>query len=353
MPRDQDQNKDSEKMKNASKINLSRFDLNLLVVFVNLWDTRSVTRTSERMSLTQSAVSHALKRLRIALGDELFLQSREGLRPTAHALELIAPVLEALEDIESALSKTTAFDPATAQRDFQIATNEIMELSISPVLVSEIIREAPGILLNLLPLPDTRTACMMLESGELQLILSTRDIQGPGIVSQPLAEIPLVALLAKHIKLPGQIMPLDTYLSIPHVIIRPLDHQGSVVDRRLAKQGLKRPIGAVVQNYMVMAAVAARCGYICHLPSMVAEQFGELLGLRTYALPIDLKPLPLIATSHNRFQSDSGVAWLVRKASEILNNWPNDHGGLAATPDDERNLGVEGGRQRSKKLLEV
>lgn len=309
-------------MQSSSKINLSRFDLNLLIVFVNLWDTRSVTRTSERLSLTQSAVSHALKRLRTALGDELFLHNREGLRPTARAQELILPVMKALEDIEGALSTTRTFDPSTAERSFQIAMNETMELSLSPLLVNEILSEAPGVLLTLVPLPDTRTACLMLESGELQLILSTRDIQGPNILSETLAEVPLVTLLSERIALPGQTMSMDTYLSIPHVILRPLDHRGSVIDQGLAKLGLKRPIGAIVHSYIIMAAVAARRGYICHLPSVMAQQFGTQLGLKTYALPIELDPLPLIATSHNRFKSDSGVAWLLQKTRTILRKWP-------------------------------
>jgi DNA-binding transcriptional LysR family regulator len=303
-------------------VNLSRLDLNLLVVFVHLWETRSVTRTSERLSLTQSAVSHALKRLRLALDDELFMQNRAGLRPTAYAQDLVVPVMKALEDIESALSTTSTFDPATARRDFQIAMNEAMELSISPALVDGILSEAPGILLNLLPMPEMRAASMMLESGELQLLLSTREIQGPGLVSEVLAEIPLVAMLSDRIPVRGKTIPMNTYLSIPHVVIRPVDHRGSIIDRSLAKQGLKRPISAVVQNFMVMAAVGARCGYICNVPSMVAEQFGAQLGLKTYALPVDIAPLPLIVTYHERFKSDSSVAWLVRKTSEILRKWP-------------------------------
>lgn len=318
-------------MSKPPRVNLSRLDLNLLVVFVNLWDTRSVTRTGERLSLTQSAVSHALKRLRVALDDELFMQNRAGLRPTAYAQELVLPIRKALEDIEAALSTTSTFNPSTARRDFQIAMNEAMELSISPALVDGILTTAPGILLNLLPLPDTRAASTMLESGELQLILSTRDIHGPGLVNEVLAEIPLVALLPERMGVRGKTIPMDTYLSIPHVVIRPVDHRGSVIDRSLSKLGLKRPISAVVQNFMVMAAVAARCGYICHVPSMVAEQFGAELGLKTYRLPLEIEPLPLNLTYHQRFMSDSSVVWLVQRTSEILRKWPKSRQSVRPT----------------------
>jgi DNA-binding transcriptional LysR family regulator len=112
-------------------------------------------------------------------------------------------------------------------------------------------------------------------------------------------------------------MTLEAYLSIPHVVIHPLDHRGSVVDIALAKNGLKRPIATVVQNYMAMAMVAAQCGYICHLPHLLADQFGDLLGLAVYDLPVEIPASPLIATTHARFQSDPGVMWLLQKVREI------------------------------------
>lgn len=302
--------------------NLKKFDLNLLVVFLELWETRSVTRTSEKLSITQPAVSHALKRLRAALGDELFLQSRAGLRPTPYAQRLVEPIKKALEEIGDTLSLEGSFDPKTVQQEFNVAMGEIVELSSAPLLVKKIAEEAPGVRLKLRALPDTRTACAMLEEGELQLVLSTRDISGAAIQNEVLAQLPLVAMLSKNVIPHGISMPLHLYLSIPHVIMNPVDHRGSIIDLILAKQNQKRRIGAVVQNYMVMAMVAAQCGYICHLPHLLANQFGDLLGLDIFDLPIEVPPSQLIVTSSIRFQSDSGIAWLLQKVRETLKHSP-------------------------------
>ncbi len=300
-----------------SQFNIKRFDLNLLVIFIELWETRSVTRTSERLSLTQSAVSHALKRLRAALDDEIFLQSRSGLQPTPRAQRLVEPIRKALEDIGQSIAVESGFDPATAKREFNIAIGEIVELSMAPLLVKEVARVAPCIRLKFSAMPDTRRACEQLEKGDLQLVLSTRDIHGAAIVSEVVNQIALVAMLSKEISFPDQVMTLEAYLSIPHVVIHPLDQRGSVVDIALAKSGLKRPIAAVVQNYMVMATVAAQCGYICHLPHLLADQFGDLLGLAVYDLPVEVPASPLIATTHGRFQSDPGVMWLLQEVRDI------------------------------------
>ena len=54
----------------------------LLMVFGALMTERSVTRAAARLHLTQPALSHALSRLREALGDELFVRVARGVVPT-------------------------------------------------------------------------------------------------------------------------------------------------------------------------------------------------------------------------------------------------------------------------------
>jgi DNA-binding transcriptional LysR family regulator len=109
------------------KINITGFDLNLLSIFVMLWETRSVTRASDRLALTQPAVSHALRRLRDAVGDDLFVNAKGGLLPTARAEALIGPVREALEKIGLALQGQEAFVPSLAVRQLNIAAGDLVE----------------------------------------------------------------------------------------------------------------------------------------------------------------------------------------------------------------------------------
>jgi DNA-binding transcriptional LysR family regulator len=71
--------------------NLRRIDLNLLVLFEAIAQTRSVTLAAERLARSQPAVSHALGRLRGLIGDPLFVRGRRGLTPTARAQAMIGP----------------------------------------------------------------------------------------------------------------------------------------------------------------------------------------------------------------------------------------------------------------------
>lgn len=111
-----------------AKIDLKSIDLNLLHVFVILWDTRSVSRASEALSITQPAVSHALKRLRERLGDPLFIPGRTGLVPTSRASSLIQPVRDALGMIRDAIEESSTFVPGSARREFRIGMLDLVEM---------------------------------------------------------------------------------------------------------------------------------------------------------------------------------------------------------------------------------
>ncbi len=300
------------------KLNVDNFDLNLLAVFLKLWETRSVTRASDRLSLTQPAVSHALRRLRDALGDELFVQGKEGLVPTARGAALIGPVKDALSKIGLALQEEEPFVPSLAQREFNIGCGDFVEFSIAPQLLEEIGREAPGILIRLVPVPEGESAHQLLESGEVDVIVDGQAAKGAGVRNEAVTEISLVTLIWKREKLGKRRFPLDLYVKRPHVIIRTPDRKGSFVDQALAQKGLRRPIGAVVQHFLAMPIIAAKTGYICNLPSRMGVTFAELFDLSVHEPPLQFAPAPIFISWHKRFEADQGLAWLLQKLRQAV-----------------------------------
>src|SRR3954468_22247205 len=103
-----------------SAVHFGQVDLNLLRVLDALLDERNVTRAGDRLGLSQSAVSHALGRLRLLLDDELFVRRSTGMEPTPRALEIGPAVHTALLQMQAALAPA-GFDPATTERRFTIA----------------------------------------------------------------------------------------------------------------------------------------------------------------------------------------------------------------------------------------
>src|SRR5262245_27297876 len=127
-----------------NEIDLRRFDLNLLVVFDVLMTERSVTRAAERLGRTQSAVSHALSRLREQFSDPLLLKGGVRMQPTALALELIEQARPMLGGIQRVLSPKHLFDPASSDRVFRLAAPDFM-LTLFADLLTRLRTGAPRV----------------------------------------------------------------------------------------------------------------------------------------------------------------------------------------------------------------
>src|SRR6202171_1832086 len=117
-----------------SKIDLRRFDLNLLVVFEVLMNERNVTRAAERLGRTQSAVSHSLSRLRTQWGDPLLIKGGVRMQPTAFAIDLMEQARPMLRGIERVLSPRRVFDPACSQRVFRLAAPDFASTLFTSLL---------------------------------------------------------------------------------------------------------------------------------------------------------------------------------------------------------------------------
>src|SRR5215213_5863093 len=103
-----------------NKIDLSRADLNLLVLFEVVLAERHVGRAAQSLKLTPSAVSHGLGRLRRLFNDPLLLRTPRGVVPTARAIELAGPIVDVLTRARSVISASEPFNPAMSVRRFTI-----------------------------------------------------------------------------------------------------------------------------------------------------------------------------------------------------------------------------------------
>jgi DNA-binding transcriptional LysR family regulator len=134
-------------------MNLGRIDLNLLRVFDAIYEDRNLLLAGKRLNLSQSAISHALGRLREALDDDLFVRTAKGMEPTARAAAMAAPLRQALQQIRAALGDEP-FVPSVAQRDFVVAANDYMTLLLLSRMSRRLGEQAP--LVNLVIRPSTR-----------------------------------------------------------------------------------------------------------------------------------------------------------------------------------------------------
>ncbi|PXW65887.1 LysR family transcriptional regulator [Methylobacterium sp. B4] len=290
-------------------VHLSRLDLNLLVALDALLTERSVTRAAARIGISQSAMSHALARLRTTFSDELLTRGPEGMRPTPRALALLAPIQEALAQIQQITAPPAAFDPATADITFTLGIPDSTEVLLMPILIAHLQTNAPGVKL-LLHTVDRNRILDDLDSGRVDLGIGVFE-QGQTHHKRRILnkESYLCIFNADLVGVTAPIS-LDDYVRIPHLLTSLVESAHGVVDDALAKIGRKRVIALTSPRFSVMPFVVRQAPVIATMHSRLARFFAESMGLTVSPAPIALPDVSISMIWHSSNDDVPSQRWL-------------------------------------------
>jgi DNA-binding transcriptional LysR family regulator len=306
---------------------LARVDVSLLVAFSTVLEERHVSRAAEKLNLTPSAVSHALRRLRRLLHDPLFLKTPTGVKPTERALALAGPVAELLSRLEAIVSAAGPFDARTATRSFTIGAPDALAAVFLGALVAALAREAPGIdirLLQLMPQRQGKSA-----SQVWQDTLSELDSHRLDLAVLPLGQLPsryaerllfeedFVVAMRKGHRMARKVT-LAAYLAAPHMLVSAIGDAFGIVDIRLAEQGHSRRVALTVPNFMMALAQLAESDFIATLPRHLVERHAMRFGLVTRPVPFAWTPDPVRVVASRAAMADAGVAWLFETVARCM-----------------------------------
>ncbi len=287
---------------------LARLDLNLLAVFDMLMQERNVTHAADRLHLSQSTVSHALGRLRVALDDPLFVMSRREMMPTERAKALAGPVRQALAMLEQGLRQAKGFDPATARRIFRIATPGSVEHGLVPVLVERLHRQAPQCRLEVCELADNNYE-RELEKGELDLVIGFAGANhlSPRLWREEWFNNPLVCLSPLGSELPDVLTPVEL-VSRPHIHTSSWGHSQAMVELWLARFGVERELGVRLPSFMAVPPLMATGRYLVVVPEMIGRHFCRYYPLRMHQLDPAI-PIIYLMAGHPLTAHDEAIGW--------------------------------------------
>jgi len=213
-------------------------DLNLLRVFDALYEERNVTRAAHRLGLTQSAVSHALNRLRFTLGDELFVRGPSGMRATPRAAEVGPRIREGLLLLGAALAPGT-FTPAETERVFSIAAGGYACTVLLPDVIGRVRVEAPKAEVRIrgagIGLAEE------LDSGRADVAIGSFTAIPDRFDSLPLIQERMLWTMRADHPLAGAPLTMDRLCTLPHVVLA-LGEDGHIVDGAVADSGLERRV---------------------------------------------------------------------------------------------------------------
>ena len=293
-------------------MNLKSIDLNLLVSFDALLSERNVSRAAERLGVTQSALSHALKRLRTMFADPLLRRGPRGMEPTERALSLQQPVKAILADIHSLLSTRIVFDPATTKRTFRLSMSDAMSVEALPLIVRKLRKQAPCIDL-LVTTSGPRDACARIINDEVDMAIGVYPHMPSELLHRELYRDTLVCVADKnHPLLRRGRMDEESYLACPHVTVAPNLDSGIQLDNIFAAIGLPRRVIATVPHYIAVPALIRGTDLIAHTRRRLVEVFRSSSNLVVFAIPGSIRVPDLLFEQvwHPRYERDAGHRWL-------------------------------------------
>lgn len=304
---------------------MRNLDLNLLRVFDAIIRERNVLRAGEAISLSPSAVSHALSRLRSVLKDELFVRTAAGMEPTIRALEMAPLVRDALVTIERAVGPRQ-FDPSITDRQFCIAATDHITTVILPQFLRAMSKLAPHASVTVLPASriDLTT---QIDVGRVDIALGHFSSVPHRLLDHVLFEERDMLVVATDHPLAGSEIGLEALSRLPLLVVstggseegllseRGLTRRTEMFDRKALIAAFhsigKSPEFKMVQpHFLAIPSLLAETETAAIVPATLAKVFRQSGSACPSELPWQAPPRPVQMVWHERHTHDPGHEWL-------------------------------------------
>ncbi len=312
-------------------ISFDRLDLNLLRIFDAVMEERSVLRASQRLHLSQSAVSHALSRLRESVGEDLFIRTSNGVRPTDFAMEISHPLRAALQSMHGALSRAASpFQPGSISKTFVIAANDYVSAILLPRLNHMLSQSAPGI--DLVIRPSTRLdLAEQIDLRRIDIAIGTFSSIPERLHSQLLMQQDEVLICRNGHPITAGNMSIAAMATYPLAVVslggeedgavsgfileRGLARQSEMYDRPALERALQQADAQIrsqmtIPHFLAIPSLLENSELVAIVPRPLATVFASTYPLAILPLPypVGLQRLDLVWHSHNDL--DPAHSWL-------------------------------------------
>ncbi|OYX51666.1 MAG: LysR family transcriptional regulator [Sphingomonas sp. 32-66-10] len=293
---------------------LDQFDLNLLIAFDVLIEERSVTRAAQRLNLTQSAMSAALKRLRESFSDEILVQHGKRMVPTAAALSLAPDVSAALLNMRAILASGMRFDPASSQRKFRIVASDYITTVLLGPALRMLHKEAPQIQIEItLPRSDILE---MLDDGEIDLLISPEQFLSPDHPRELLFEERHVVVGCATNPIMQRPLDVESYYASGHVATS-VSRDGTFIDNYLRGQGEQRRVDVICAAFSQVPWILPGTSRLALMHERLAKELAPVLGLVIREPPFPLPVMREMMQYHSARSMDRGLSWLCARLKAV------------------------------------
>jgi DNA-binding transcriptional LysR family regulator len=293
-------------------VNLASVDMNLLKALHALLETRSVSRAAIRLNVTQSAVSHSLRRLRAQFDDPLLVRDGSEMAPTTTALRLQGPVGDLIAGAQSLFTIGNRFEPTRDARAFRLAMSDAMTIEALPAIVAAIRSEAPRVDLKV-ERGGPNYSCSLLAEDQADAALGVipklpRDLRSAELYRD---ELVCIADRANPFLKKGR-LTFEAFLKCPHVTMAQNSDSGIELDEILNVMGVQRRIALTVPHYLAIPATIAGTDLVAHSRRKLLRMLRLTSDLVAMPIPVPFPVPELVFTLawHPRHDLDSAHLWL-------------------------------------------
>lgn len=282
---------------------LSGFNLNQLVCLEALLHERSVTKASERVNLSQPAMSAVLAQLRQHFGDELLVKSGRSLVLTPFANSLIAPISELLMQAHEFAARRPNLDFGRIDRELKLVASDYLLKTCLAEAVSDAADEMPGLRFDLLPL--TENSARLLHDGEIDMMIAGQSLDVGMPPKATIFEDEFVCIACSDQGPASGELTQENFGDFERVVIRYFEHQMSFEDEEaLRHAGVPSRHQMAVWSYSLVPHLICGSRRVATIPSRLAIELAKRWPVAIHPFPFELAPVRAFAFWHSSRDSD-------------------------------------------------
>lgn len=297
-------------------------DLNLLLALNVLLDEKSVSRSAERLHLSQPAMSAVLKRLRDYFNDPILKQHGKQMISTPHAMVIHEELKDVLSHIETLISKTAFFDPSTTSRKFTVTASDYLTQVVLVPMIKRLRHVAPRIQFEIIPPADTSHE--LLSRGSVDLAILPQQMISAEFPSELLFEDQFVVVGCKENPIVQQDMTEEAFYSSGHVVVklgtrRPF----SVSDQQLEARKRARDNDIIVGSFLLAPEMVVGTDRLTVMHERLADFFAARIPIAKVPLPFSFPSIMEYVQYHSARSNDAGIQFILKMIKEASINKTN------------------------------
>lgn len=295
-------------------------ELNLLMIFDTIMTEKSITRTAERLSMTQPAVSNAVARMREAWKDELFVKDGRNIQPTTYAKNLWEQIRSPLHQLNKAIDPTV-FDPLTAKRTFRVAVSDIVVDTLWLELRQYFEQYAPHINLHAVPYTIVNTL-QVLDDADVDLVVGMISPIPERIRSTHLFDSCFVCAMRQNHPLSKADLTIEEFANAEHLLVSLSGDSHGTTDQALQQHDLTRRVALTVNHFASAPQILMGSDLIAMLPAGAIYKYVADKRLIVTKSPIEIPRNHISMLWHKRQDKDAGLKWLRKLIqSKFVTRW--------------------------------